>query len=58
MLAWSLVFSSQSLTLLLYPEYNALLPHIKYVRVFGFMLSPDHLRRGITRSVRYYAIFK
>ena len=28
------------------------------IRGFGFKLSPDYLRRGITRSVRYYAIFK
>ncbi len=28
------------------------------IRGFGSKLSPDHLRRGITRPVRYYAFFK
>ena len=29
-----------------------------YTRSFGSGLSPDHFRRGITRSVSYYALFK
>ena len=28
------------------------------IRCFGFRLSPEHLRRAITRPVSYYALFK
>ena len=36
---------------------DALLP-LFLVRGFGSGLSPDHLRRGATRPVSYYALFK
>ena len=28
------------------------------IRCFGLWLSPEHLRRAITRPVSYYALFK
>ena len=41
------------------PADNALLPfRLRGIRGFGSKLSPDHLRRGITRPVSYYAFFK
>ena len=43
----------------LHPERDALLPfRLRGIRGFGSDLSPDHFRRGITRPVSYYALFK
>ena len=60
MSAWSLVCGPPGLPPQLHPTHNALLPLAlnAQVRGFGFKLSPDHLRRGITRPVSYYALFK
>ena len=41
------------------PACNALLPlRFRAIRGFGSNLSPDHFRRGTTRPVSYYALFK
>jgi hypothetical protein len=59
MSAWSPVCAPPSLSLRLHCTYSALLPHrLRDARGFGYELSPDHIRRGITRPVSYYALFK
>ena len=41
------------------PFQYALLPSSKRTaREFGFAFTPDHFRRGVSRIVSYYALFK
>ncbi len=58
--AWSLLYSPRSVPLSLQPgtERSSTTYNKLYVRVFGYILSPDHLRRKTTRPVSYYALFK
>ena len=45
---------------MLQPSYEAPLPraHEVHIHDFGIQLSPDNFRRGLTRLVSYYALFK
>ncbi len=59
--ASSLVRAPPLLTVRLQCPDNALLPLLfrrTESRGFGSELSPDHFRRGVTRPVSYYALFK
>ena len=38
--------------------YNSTAPQDRQVRCFGFMLSPVHYRRPVSRRVSCYALFK
>jgi hypothetical protein len=56
---YSLVISPPLLTVRLQPDYDAPLPQqINLLAVASVIsLSPEHLRRRISRLVSYYALF-
>ena len=57
--AWSLAYRPRSLTAPLQPVCDALLPTLLCSAASAArFFSPDHFRRGITRPVSYYALFK